>query len=208
MQVKVLKAFPQAVMHMTMDKEFTQTELDFIMSQHNVLLENMGNNSSEDMDILRHEPLANLKKFVQRCLDMYFLHVYQPRTPKHVRLTLTQSWLNFTKEGEHHHIHTHPNSIISGCLYISAKRDEDMITFQKREIPQFQIETSKTNDFNSLELNVSVGTKDIVLFPSSMLHRVPETTSKDIRISLAFNSFFRGKIGNVDTSGVNYLEIN
>ena len=41
-----------------------------------------------------------------------------------------------------------------------------------------------------------------------MLHRVPETTSKDIRISLAFNSFFRGKIGNVDTSGVNYLEIN
>ena len=168
MQVKVLKAFPQAVMHMTMDKEFTQTELDFIMSQHNVLLENMGNNSSEDMDILRHEPLANLKKFVQRCLDMYFLHVYQPRTPKHVRLTLTQSWLNFTKEGEHHHIHTHPNSIISGCLYISAKRDEDMITFQKREIPQFQIETTKINDFNSLELNVSVATKDIVLFPSSM----------------------------------------
>lgn len=208
MQVKVLKAFPQAVMHMTMDKEFTQTELDFIMSQHNVLLENMGNNSSEDMDILRHEPLANLKKFVQRCLDMYFLHVYQPRTPKHVRLTLTQSWLNFTKEGEHHHIHTHPNSIISGCLYISAKREEDMITFQKREIPQFQIETTKINDFNSLELNVSVATKDIVLFPSSMLHRVPETTNKDIRISLAFNSFFRGKIGNVDTSGVNYLEIN
>ena len=208
MQVKVLKAFPQAVMHMTMDKEFTQTELDFIMSQHDILLENMGNNSSEDMHILRHEPLTDLRKFVQKCLDMYFLHVYQPRTPKHARLTLTQSWLNFTKEGEHHHIHTHPNSIISGCLYISAKQGEDMITFQKRDIPQFQIETSKTNDFNSLELNVSVGTKDIVLFPSSMLHRVPETTSKDIRISLAFNSFFRGKIGNVDTSGVNYLEIN
>ena len=37
MQVKVLKAFPQAVMHMTMDKEFTQTELDFIMSQHDIL---------------------------------------------------------------------------------------------------------------------------------------------------------------------------
>ena len=207
MQVKVLKLFPQAVMHMTMEKEFTQTELDFIMSQHNALLENMGNNSSEDMDILRHEPLADLRKFIQKCLDMYFLHVYQPKTPKHVRLTLTQSWLNFTKPGEHHHVHTHPNSIISGCLYISAKQNEDMITFQRRDIPQFQIETDNVNEFNSLEMSVPVATNDIVLFPSNMLHRVPETTSSDIRISIAFNSFFRGKIGNVDTSGVNYLEI-
>lgn len=208
MEIKVLKAFPQALMHMAMDKEFTQTELDFIMSHHNVLLENMGNNSSEDMDILRHEPLVELKKFIQKCLDMYFLHIYKPKTPKHARLTLTQSWLNFTKPGEHHHVHTHPNSIVSGCLYISAKQGEDMITFQKRDIPQFQIETDTINEFNSLEINVPVATKDIVLFPSNMLHRVPETTSKDIRISLAFNSFFRGKIGNVDTSGVNYLEIN
>jgi uncharacterized protein (TIGR02466 family) len=138
---------------------------------------------------------------------MYFLHVYQPKTPKHARLTLTQSWLNFTKKGEHHHVHTHPNSIVSGCLYISAKQNEDMITFQKREMPQFQIETDNVNEFNSLEMSVPVATNDIVLFPSNMLHRVPETTSSDIRISLAFNSFFRGKIGNVDTSGVNYLEI-
>lgn len=208
MEIKVLKAFPQAIMHMTMEKEITQEERDFIMSHYNVLLENMGNNSSEDMHILRHEPLVELKKFVQKCLDMYFLHVYQPRTPQHARLTLTQSWLNFTKPGEHHHLHSHPNSVVSGCLYISAKQGEDLITFQRRDIPHFQIETGKINEFNSLELNVPVATNDIVLFPSNMLHRVPETTSSDIRISLAFNSFFRGKIGNVDSTGVNYLEIN
>lgn len=207
MEVKVLKVFPKAVMHMTMEREFTQDEINFIMNEHNHLLENMGNNSSEDMHILRHEPLADLRKFIQKSLDMYFLHIYQPKTPKNARLTLTQSWLNFTKPGEHHHVHTHPNSIISGCLYINAQKGVDMITFQNRDIPQFQIETENINEFNSLELNVPVATKDIVLFPSNMLHRVPDTESTDTRISLAFNSFFRGKIGNVDTTGVNYLEL-
>ena len=208
MDIRLLKVFPQAIMCMTMEREVTQEELDFIMSHHNELLENMGNNSSEDMHILRHEPLAELRKFVQKTLDMYFLNVYQPRTPKHARLTLTQSWLNFTKTGEHHHLHSHPNSVVSGCLYISAKKGHDMITFQKRDIPHFQIETEKTNEFNSLEMSVAVGTNDVVLFPSNMLHRVPATTNPDMRISLAFNSFFRGKIGNVDSTGVNYLEIN
>lgn len=207
MEVKVLKVFPKAIMHMTMERDFTENEINFIMSKYNHLLENMGNNSSEDMHILRHEPLTDLKKFIQKSLDMYFLHIYQPKTPKNARLTLTQSWLNFTKPGEHHHVHTHPNSIISGCLYISAQKGLDMITFQNRDIPQFQIETENINEFNSLELNVPVATKDIVLFPSNMLHRVPDTESTDMRISLAFNSFFRGKIGNVDTTGVNYLEL-
>jgi uncharacterized protein (TIGR02466 family) len=207
MEIKILRVFPKAIMSMTMDREFTQKELDFIVSQNNSLLENMGNTSSEDMDVLRHAELADLKKFIQKTLDMYFLHIYQPKTPGHARLTLTQSWLNFTKKGEHHHLHSHPNSVISGCLYINAKKGEDMIVFQKRDLPHFQIEAGVINEFNSLELNVSVGTKDIVLFPSDTLHRVPITTGDDMRISLAFNSFFRGKIGNVDSDHVNYLEI-
>jgi uncharacterized protein (TIGR02466 family) len=192
---------------MTMERDFTSEELSFIMDMKKNLLRNMGNDSSEDMDILRHAPMADLKNFIQKTLDMYFLHVYQPKTPKNARLTLTQSWLNFTKPGEHHHVHTHPNSIISGCLYVSAEKGKDMITFENREIPQFQIETDKINEFNSNEISVPVETRDVVLFPSNMLHKVPETMSSDVRISIAFNSFFRGKIGMVDSTQVNYLEL-
>jgi uncharacterized protein (TIGR02466 family) len=190
-----------------MERDFTSEELSFIMDMKKNLLRNMGNDSSEDMDILRHAPMADLKNFIQKTLDMYFLHVYQPKTPKNARLTLTQSWLNFTKPGEHHHVHTHPNSIISGCLYVSAEKGKDMITFENREIPQFQIETDKINEFNSNEISVPVETRDVVLFPSNMLHKVPETMSSDVRISIAFNSFFRGKIGMVDSTQVNYLEL-
>lgn len=207
MEIKLLKLFPKAAMHMTMERDFTSEELAFVMDMKKNLLRNVGNDSSEDMDILRFPEMADLKKFIQKSLDMYFLHVYQPKTPKNARLTLTQSWLNFTKPGEHHHVHTHPNSIISGCLYISAEKGKDMITFENREIPQFQIETDKINEFNSSEIGVPVVTRDIILFPSNMLHKVPQTESSDVRISIAFNSFFRGKIGNVDSDRVNYLEI-
>jgi uncharacterized protein (TIGR02466 family) len=207
MEIKVLKLFPKAAMHMTMERDFTSEELSFVMDMKKTLLRNVGNDSSEDMDILRHAPMADLKKFIQKTLDMYFLHVYQPKTPKNARLTLTQSWLNFTKPGEHHHVHTHPNSIVSGCLYVSAQKGKDMITFQNREIPQFQIETDIVNEFNGNELSVPVETRDVVLFPSNMLHKVPETMSSELRISIAFNSFFRGKIGMVDSTQVNYLEL-
>jgi len=207
MAIKLIKLFPQAVLQTAIERDVTKEELDFIMSYNDNLLDNVGNNSSEDMDILRHPQMAELRKLVQSKLDMYFLHIYKPKVPQNARLTLTQSWLNFTKTGEHHHPHTHPNSIISGCLYISAVKGEDMITFQKREMPIFQIETEEFNDFNAFECNIEVATNDVVMFPSNMLHRVPATTSKDLRISLAFNSFFRGKIGNVSTDHVNYLEI-
>lgn len=207
MQVKVLRVFPKAVMQMPMDRAITQEEIDFVMSFRKKTSENMGNNSSEDVDVLALPPLASLRKIIQRSLDMYFLHVYQPKNPKHVRLTLTQSWLNFTDFGEHHHLHTHPNSIVSGCLYINAVRGVDSISFQTKDIPQFQIETEIANDFSAIEVGVPVETGDIVLFPSSMLHRVNTTTGRHTRVSLAFNSFFRGKIGNVDSDRVNYLEI-
>jgi len=207
MEIKLLKLFPKAAMHMTMERDFTSEELVFIMDMKNTLLRNVGNDSSIDMDILRFPEMLDLKKFIQKSLDIYFLHVYQPKTPKNARLTLTQSWLNFTKPGEFHHVHSHPNSIISGCLYISAEKGKDMITFENREIPQYQIETDNINEFNSNEISVPVVTRDIVLFPSNMLHKVPRTESSDVRISIAFNSFFRGKIGNVDSDKVNYLEL-
>jgi hypothetical protein len=40
-----------------------------------------------------------------------------------------------------------------------------------------------------------VGTGDLLLFPSSLMHMVDNTVSKDTRISLSFNTFPVGTIG-------------
>ena len=36
----------------------------------------------------------------------------------------------------------------------------------------------------------------IVIFPSSLTHMVEQTISDDTRVSLAFNTFLKGNIGN------------
>ena len=190
-----------------MDRELTREEIYFFLKEEKKTSENMGNLSTTDVDLLRLPEMTEVRKFIQNALDMYFLHVFQPKNPSNARLTLTQSWLNFTRPGEHHHLHTHPNSVISGCLYVNADKSVDKISFQKRDIPVYQIETENFNEFNILEMGVPVETGDLILFPSNMQHRVPTTTGKHTRISLSFNSFFRGKIGNVDSDHVNYLEV-
>ena len=207
MKVKIINLFPKAAMHFNVERSFTDEELALIMTYENATSNNMGNLSTEDVDILRLPEMSDIKKIIQDALDMYFLHMYQPKNPKEIRLTLTQSWLNFTKQGEHHHIHLHPNSIISGCLYINAKKDVDSIVFKNSEFPYFQIEKEKDNEYNTFTSSIFVETGDIVLFPSNTLHMVPTVTDPHTRISLAFNSFFRGKLGNVSTDKVNYLEI-
>ena len=41
-----------------------------------------------------------------------------------IHLKITQSWINFTKKGEYHHPHAHPNSLISGVFYVEADKDK------------------------------------------------------------------------------------
>jgi hypothetical protein len=56
-------------------------------------------------------------------------------------MRLTQSWLNYTKPGQFHHKHAHPNSFISGVLYMKAARQRDKIYFYKDGYKQISLPT-------------------------------------------------------------------
>ena len=71
----------------------------------------------------------------------------------------------------------------------------DKITFAKNNYQQIEIEYKQANDYNTNELDIRVGTNELILFPSSLLHYVPPTTNKNKRISIAFNSFIYGNVG-------------
>jgi ectoine hydroxylase-related dioxygenase (phytanoyl-CoA dioxygenase family) len=90
---------------------------------------------------------------------------------------------------------------------MEADPNLDVIEFKQFQPKAFFIEPKETNYYNTTEFTVRVGKGDCVLFPSMTHHAVPEVKSEKTRISLAFNSFFEGKIGLAD-DGVNYLEIN
>ena len=72
-----------------------------------------------------------------------------------------------------------------------------------------QLQSKEQNPFNSVEVFFPVGSGDFVLFPSDLTHGVNNTSGDHTRISLAFNSYFSGKIGYVKgpLQGFNFLNL-
>lgn len=131
-------------------------------------------------------------------VQAYFEKIYAPASD--CSIYLTQSWINFTEEGQEHYSHHHHNSLVSGVLYLDADKQHDGIVlyrpqnFYERTI-YIDPDHSKLNEFNAAKWNLSVETGDIVLFPSYLRHSVDVKNGKNTRTSLAFNTFVKGTIG-------------
>ena len=182
--------FPTPVAKFELDRDYTTEEMNFVASQptHN----NQGNTTSNDRYVLRHDTMSKLKEFVEASVNEYLKSIY---APKHdVSMRLTQSWLNYTKPGQWHHKHAHPNSFISGVLYMKAAKERDKIFFYKDGYKQISLPTDNYNMYNSESWWFEVGAGDLMLFPSSLTHMV-ETVQGEERVSLAFNTFPVGYVG-------------
>jgi len=185
--------FPTPVMFNNIDRDFTKKELAYIASHFKATNRNIGNVTSNNNYILEELEMKDLKKFITEQLNKYLKLVYKPKFPAEV--FVTQSWLNWTKKGEFHHKHNHPNSFISGVLYIATDSVKDKITFYRSGYKQLQLTTDNFDILNSDLWRFNVKTGDIVMFPSSLTHNVENVIADNIRVSLAFNSFIKGKLG-------------
>ena len=156
---------------------------------------NAGNTRSNNSDIFNGK-LKKIKQFCEQQLNIYVKEVIVPK--EELDFYITQSWLNITKLGEFHHKHSHQNSIISGVFYISTEKD-DKITFtdpnaKLKELIKF--EPKEFNIWNSGRWFFPSVTNELMLFPSWLDHQVVvnENATTD-RISLSFNTFVRGTLG-------------
>jgi len=187
--------FPTPVYSGNIGRAITNDELKVVESHYSTADKGTLNWHSKDSYILDHQ-LEDIKKFIDLHVQQYVKNIICPN--KKFDFYITQSWLNWTKEGEEHHAHRHPNSLLSGVFYISADREKDSIIFQKNEYCQLQIYSSNKNDYNRLNRRIAVGSGDLLLFPSNLEHRVSAVVSSNVRISLAFNVFARGEFGSAN----------
>jgi hypothetical protein len=73
---------------------------------------------------------------------------------------------------------------------------EDFSKNKSKSIDGSEITPSTFNMYNSSSWWVPVGSKELILFPSEVPHAVPVNETEKVRVSLAFNVFVRGQIGN------------
>ena len=198
MQINAL--FPVAVGKFNLGRDFTTEEFFFVDNQP--VHDNMGNTTSDNRYVFKDDAFSSLSIFAESCVEQYLKEIYAPKYE--VRLRITQSWLNYTKEGQHHHKHAHPNSCISGVLYLKSNATKDKIYFFHDAYEQIKLPTQQFNLFNSNSWWIPVATGDLVLFPSSLTHMV-ETVHGEDRISLAFNTFPVGYVGEEESLTALYV---
>jgi uncharacterized protein (TIGR02466 family) len=184
--------FPTPVACVTLDKPFTKTEKNFIEGLEKK--QNTLNRFSKINYILNEKPLQKLKTTLEAKTNQYFNSVYKPNND--VKIVITQSWVNYTIKGEAHHAHIHPNSFVSGVLYIKTNGNQDQIRFHNPIISSIHIAPVQWDIFNSKIWSMNVSEGELFLFPSGLMHDVPTVTGDVERISLSFNTFLVGKIGN------------
>lgn len=177
-----------------LQREITKDEKNFIYENAKKVVKNRGNNyQSSDNYILENQQLQNLKKFFNVHINNYFSEVLQTQN-KEIPY-ITQSWINYNNINSHHDEHSHPNSIISGVFYIKSKIDKDSIVFSKEDNVFHFGEAKSWNIYNSTHWTQPVEKGLLLIFPSTLRHRVLTHKHNYTRISLSFNVFAKGIIG-------------
>ena len=148
--------------------------------------------------ILMYPELQRFKKFLEKQVNFYAHNVLN--IVKETQFYITQSWANLNPQGSGHHLHRHPNSIISGVFFVTdnsclfrIKRSLSHYTF-----PGFEFHRTKYNIENSDRWGFPSKKNTLLIFPSQSEHSVDTNQDKHPRLSLAFNTFTKGFIGRED----------
>ncbi len=188
--------FPTPIYTTKIDRGFTKQELEFVKQQKKHCTNNQGNINTKDNYILNRKEFKNIKKFLDKHCKDYLERIICPKN--NIELYITQSWLNYTEANQYHHRHEHPNSVVSGVLYFDSDIKNDKILFShSKGYQQIRptIDKTKFNVWNSETWFFPVETGNLFMFPSSTTHQVETKKGINTRISLAFNTFYKGSIG-------------
>jgi len=195
---ELLQAFPTPILVCSCPIDYSREKkwcLDYDCDKHNSDSEKSSyNRQSKDTFILDNPELKRIREFIQQKIDVFVSQIYKSTD----KLIITQSWLNKSGRGESHHHHQHPNSVISGVWYPSINPNLPPITFDNARMSQIQmrVEDGSFNNFNSSYFTVPMNDGELILFPSGTFHRVAVNISDDERVSLSFNTWVKGSIGN------------
>ncbi len=198
MDHQMMNLFAVPLYRSALKRSFTEEEIRFFQSELRDPVLSISNASSKNKNILGAEIMRDIRAVLQENLDNFFKIVFN--TSNDVQLKITQSWLTRSVKGQSHHAHTHPNSIVSGVLYINLA-PHDGINFYRNEDNQwYELLRKEDSYYNAYRYFIQTSVGDIVLFPSNVKHGVQQVTENVERVSLSFNSFFSGELGREEFS--------
>tara|TARA_Y100001937_G_scaffold38546_1_gene54818 strand:+ start:982 stop:1629 length:648 start_codon:yes stop_codon:yes gene_type:complete len=157
--------------------------------------------------ILEDEKLLRVKFFILSRFNEYVDNVLQIENCFYV----SQSWCAINGKGSSHHLHAHPNTILSCVYYANASHEsggELQLKMHRSRLQEgfyFSYEKKKPNIFNSHLTDIKVKTGDLVIFPGWVDHKSLPNQSDEERVIIGTNYFVTGKLGKHENK--DYIEI-
>lgn len=186
--------FPYPVMVCGENYNFTSAEKSFISELE--MVDNTGNLMSKNDDVLQSEELSSLKLFMDEQIFIYKKKLLRMKDDNEIYIT--QSWVNRSEPNQFHPKHKHPNSVISGVMYIDDNSDESLppIRFHRTlEMFPLEFEFDDLNESNADCRSFETVQGSLILFPSLLEHDVEKNMSDRTRTSISFNTYVRGVVG-------------
>ena len=190
MKEELLQLFPTPLLIVPYEQSIDE-ELAYLKTISYREQQQNGNYRSDDSYLLRQEKLKNIKNFLGESVNKFTTNVLNSKQ----RLVITQCWANRNPKGSKHHEHVHPNSIISGVMYLQINEKLPPIQFAKSIQDGMKLDPIKYNHVNSESFLLPCKPGELILFPSSLKHSVPINQGDEDRISVSFNTFCIDAIG-------------
>ena len=195
-EINIVNLFPTPIGQSNIGRNFTDDELTFIKNQKKYT--STGNLMSAESNLLDKIEMFDIRNRIQGILDAYYNYIFSPKTK--TEIYITESWANYTDTGQFHHPHNHSNSYISGVLYIQTIKDDSIFFIRPPlQMPFLHVEPVEQNLWNSKSWWLPANSGELLLFPSTLTHEVKIRDNPGTRISISFNTFLRGNIGNSET---------
>ncbi len=179
-------------------EDFSEIKKNIVNQQYR---NNIGNKISFNLSVLNDPDFKKLKDYIELEASEFLGKVYFPNTLNNFKyngLQVTKSWVNVSDKGQHHHLHYHAFSVLSGVIFLTNCKDNNNLTFQfsKQEIPYLGIPSIK-NEYSLKEIvkNGEELEDCILLFNSSTFHNVKPVDQEDTRITLSFNTWWLEEVG-------------
>ena len=151
---------------------------------------------SKNFNILDLPELQDIRATIESAIKKY-----QTETLGITKQTfvITDSWSAMSNPGGSQYVHNHPNSILSGVMYVHTSEDSALCFSTELQIFKkfnFWFDIDPTNIYNTTNWKVPVKRGDIIIFPSWLDHYVDTHLGDQDRVVIAFNCFVKGKFGN------------
>jgi uncharacterized protein (TIGR02466 family) len=206
MQHEMMNMFAVPLYRATLGRAFLRSEMQFFHDTLQGAVPAISNQSSVNKKVLSSPQMKDIRSVIEWHLAQYMSTVFN--TTNRVQLQITQSWLTLAGKGQSHHVHTHPNSVVSGVLYISLAPQDGISFYRNEDNIWYELIRQQDNYFNASQYFVQASVGDLLLFPSHVRHGVREVTSDIQRVSLSFNTFFSGQLGRDEFSNALNITIN